>query len=124
MNIKRLLNTQLGQMFISIFLGIGLATLFRKVCKDKDCINFNGPVISEIEDKTYKYNDKCYKYDITPTICNEDKRILNIVEPKIEPMINPNNNTDTKSNISYNEQSPNNRYKKEYLENLQNFIGL
>ena len=103
MNVKRLLNTQLGQMFISIFLGIGLATLFRKVCKDKDCIIFNGPVISETENKIYKYDDKCYNYDITPTICNEEKRIINIVEPKIEP-------------LTQNDHINNDHY--------QNFIGL
>ena len=63
MNLQRLLHTELGQTFISILLGLGLASLFRKVCTDKNCIKFNGPVISNIEDKIFKHNDKCYKYE-------------------------------------------------------------
>ena len=51
MNFKRLLNTEIGRNLISIVLGIGLAALFRKVCKDKNCLVFNGPVIGEFENK-------------------------------------------------------------------------
>ena len=64
MNFKRLLNEPLGRILISILLGLGLATLFRKVCKDKNCIVFNGPVISEFDGKIYKHGDKCYKYSV------------------------------------------------------------
>jgi hypothetical protein len=78
MNFKRLLNTQIGIAFISILLGLGLATLFRKVCKDKNCIVFNGPVISDISGKTFKYGEKCYKYDINPTTCDKNKKIVDI----------------------------------------------
>ena len=74
MNFKRLLNTELGRIFISILLGLGLATLFRKVCTDKSCIVFHGPVISEIDDKIYKYGDKCYKYSGNSTTCDEKKK--------------------------------------------------
>ena len=58
MNFNRLLNTKLGVFFISIILGLGLATLFRKVCNDKSCIIFNGPIISDFEDKIYEYDAK------------------------------------------------------------------
>ena len=78
MNFKRLLNTQIGIAFISILLGLGLATLFRKVCKDKNCIVFNGPVISDISGKTFKYGEKCYKYEINPTTCDKNKKIVDI----------------------------------------------
>jgi hypothetical protein len=78
MNLKRLLNTGLGQFFISLLLGLGLATLFRKVCKDKNCITFNGPVISEIDGKIYKYGDKCYSYVYAPSSCDANKKIVDI----------------------------------------------
>jgi hypothetical protein len=78
MNLKRLLNTGLGQFFISLLLGLGLATLFRKVCKDKNCITFNGPVISEIDGKIYKYGDKCYSYVYAPSSCDASKKIVDI----------------------------------------------
>jgi hypothetical protein len=79
MNIKRLLNSDLGRVFISILLGLGLATLFRKVCKDKNCIKFSGPVIGDIEGKTYKYGDKCYTYTSNPTKCDDKKKVVDIL---------------------------------------------
>jgi len=78
MNFKRLLNTELGIFFISVLLGIGLATLFRKVCEGKNCIHFNGPVISEIDGKTYKYGENCYKYKLEATSCNPNKQTVEI----------------------------------------------
>ena len=78
MNIKRLLNSNMGRVFISILLGLGLATLFRKVCKDKNCIKFSGPVIGDIEGKTYKYGDKCYTYTSNPTKCDDTKKVVDI----------------------------------------------
>jgi hypothetical protein len=78
MNLKRLLNTGLGKFFISLLLGLGLATLFRKVCTDKNCITFNGPVISEIDGKIYKYGEKCYKYVYAPSSCDATKKIVDI----------------------------------------------
>ena len=84
MNFKRLLNTPLGQILISILLGLGLATLFRKVCNDKNCIVFNGPIISDIEDKTFKHGEKCYKYALNPDKCDTTKRIIDITNP-IQP---------------------------------------
>lgn len=81
-NIQRLLNTELGRFFISLLLGLGLASLFRKVCKDKNCITFNGPIINDIDGKIYKYGEKCYKYSLTPSTCNKNKRIIDISQPK------------------------------------------
>jgi hypothetical protein len=78
MNVKRLLNTESGIAFISVLLGLGLATLFRKVCTDKNCITFKGPVINEIRDHIYKHNDKCYRYDENPTSCDSTKKIIDI----------------------------------------------
>ena len=81
MNLKRLLTTPLGVMFISILLGLGLATLFRKACKGKECIEFNGPVISEIDGKIYKFDEECYKYKLESTRCDKNKKIVEIKDP-------------------------------------------
>ena len=78
MNFKRILNTDFGRIIISILLGLGLATLFKKVCTDKNCIIFNGPVISEVEGKTYKHDTSCYKYKMTPATCDKTKKIVDI----------------------------------------------
>lgn len=81
LNIKNLLNSETGHIIISVILGIGLATLFRKVCKDKNCIEFNGPVISEIDGSIYQFADTCYKYDLKTTKCDINKQIID-VKPK------------------------------------------
>jgi len=88
MNLKRLLNTDLGKFFISVLLGLGLATLFRKVCKDKNCIAFNGPVISEIDGKIYKYGEKCYKYEASAAKCDANKQVvdMNVNDAAVAPM--------------------------------------
>jgi hypothetical protein len=82
MNFKRLLNTQIGVIFISILLGLGLATIFRKACEGKNCINFNGPLISEINGKTYKYGEYCYKYKLTAAKCDPVKKTVDLASKK------------------------------------------
>jgi hypothetical protein len=81
-NFKRLLNTELGKIFISIFLGFGLACLFQHSCNEKNCIRFQGAVITEIDDKIYKHDEKCYKYVAQSTSCNSNKKIIDVSEPK------------------------------------------
>jgi len=78
MNFSRLLNSDAGKNIISVILGLGLASLFHKVCKDKDCIIFKGPIISEIDGKIFQHGDDCYKYDIMNVKCDDSKRILKI----------------------------------------------
>lgn len=85
MNFQRLLNTKLGQFFISVLLGLGLATLFRRACTEKNCIHFNGPVISDFDDKIYKHEGKCYKYSASSAKCNKKtKKILDITDGGID----------------------------------------
>ena len=80
MNFKRLLNTPFGQILLSIILGLGLASLFRKVCTDKNCIHFKGAAIKDIDGKTYMHDEKCYKYSAVPVKCNEKNKIVDIGE--------------------------------------------
>jgi hypothetical protein len=84
MNFKRLLYTDLGRIFISIILGLGLATLFRKVCTDKSCILFNGPIISDLEGKIYKHGEKCYKYSTRTDKCDTTKKQIDLMDKDTE----------------------------------------
>ena len=73
------MSTPLGKIFISILLGLGLATIFRSTCKEKNCIRFAGPVLNEIDGKIYKHGDKCFKYEVESSgKCDETKRVLDI----------------------------------------------
>lgn len=77
-----MLNTPLGQFLISVIMGLGLATMFRRVCDSKNCILFNGPVISEIDGKIYKYDEYCYKYELNAVKCNRAKKIVRLSNPE------------------------------------------
>ena len=57
MHLSKFLHTQSGKMLMSIILGFGLASLFRTVCKEKNCIIFTAPPTAEIDGKIYKYQD-------------------------------------------------------------------
>jgi hypothetical protein len=65
----KFIHTQTGKIIMSILLGFGLASLFRTVCKDKDCLIFHAPPLENIKDKIYKTGDKCYKYNPVATKC-------------------------------------------------------
>ena len=66
MNIKRLIHSEFGKVMIPILLGLGLATMFRKVCKDKNCVVFKAPAIKDIEGKTFRHNGQCFQYKHKP----------------------------------------------------------
>ena len=78
MNFKRLLNTSSGKIIISIMLGFGLATIFRKTCKDKNCLTFKGPILGDIDGKIYKHGEKCFKYSTNSMPCDKNKKIVDI----------------------------------------------
>jgi len=86
MNFKRLLYTDLGRIILSIILGLGLATLFRKICTDKSCLRFNGPIISDLEGKTYKHGDKCYKYSANTDKCDTTKKQVDLMSTESKDM--------------------------------------
>ena len=73
-NIKKFLHTTTGKYLMSIILGFGLASLFREVCRGKNCLIFHAPPLDEIEDKIYKHDNKCYKYKSVATNCKANKK--------------------------------------------------
>lgn len=75
-NFGRFIHTENGKIIMSILLGFGLASLFRAVCKDKDCIIFHAPPLEEIDGKIYKQDNKCYKYINKSTSCDKSKKII------------------------------------------------
>ena len=63
MQINRILHTDFGKKLISIILGLGIASLFRKVCNDRNWLVFKGPEIDIVDNKIFKQNGKCYKFN-------------------------------------------------------------
>ena len=78
MDLKRMLNSEQGKVLISILLGLGLASLFRKAIKLEDSFIFNGPILDEVEGKIFKQGDKCYKYESQNDKCKDTKKVVDI----------------------------------------------
>ena len=76
MYLKRLIYGAPGKIIIWIILGLGLATLFRKVCKDRDCIIFRAPDIKKIQNQIFKFEGKCYKFSEEIERCDSNKKIV------------------------------------------------
>ena len=76
--ISGLLNSETGKIIISIILGVGMATLFRRVCGESNCLVYKGVSNNEIKGKVFKFNDKCYSYNIKAVTCKDNGRILEI----------------------------------------------
>jgi hypothetical protein len=72
----KFVHTETGKLVMSILLGFGLASLFRSVCKGKDCIIFHAPPLEKIQDKVYKSGDKCYKFQAVASKCDKSKKIV------------------------------------------------
>ena len=72
----KFVHTKTGKYIMSVLLGFGLASLFRTVCKEKDCIIFHAPPLDQVKDKIFSYDNKCYKYVPTQTKCNTEKKII------------------------------------------------
>ena len=75
MHLERFIQTDAGKILMSIILGVGLATLFKVSCKDRNCLLLKAPPLNELKDKIYKVDDKCYKFKPTQTKCDASKEI-------------------------------------------------
>ena len=62
--------------FISVVLGVGLSCMFRRVCKERNCLVYKAPPLDKIEGKIYKYNNKCYKFTHKAQSCDPTKKIV------------------------------------------------
>jgi hypothetical protein len=76
LNIKRLIYTDIGRAIMSILLGLGLSTLFRKVCKKRSCLVFKAAPLNKIKNQIFRFNKKCYKFNPTIQKCDKSKKIV------------------------------------------------
>ena len=68
-NLIKTIHTPNGKLVISIILGIGLASLFRKICTGRNCIVFKAPDFNEVEKNIYSHNNKCYRFEKQSVSC-------------------------------------------------------
>jgi len=78
MHLEKFVNSSTGKIMMSILLGIGLATFFRAACKGKRCRLIGAPPMEEIDDQTYRFDDKCYKMEKNAIQCDKKKTTVRI----------------------------------------------
>lgn len=76
MKLRKFIQSHYGKLIISVILGFGLSTLFRKSCGDKKCMKFEGPPLDKIKDQVYEQDDKCYKFKANSVKCSSTKKIV------------------------------------------------
>jgi hypothetical protein len=64
----------------SFLLGVGIVViLFKPICKGSECTRLKAPSISELKDKVYNINEKCYIFTHETRQCPSDTK--DIIEP-------------------------------------------
>lgn len=76
MAFEKLFRTETGKTIMSMLLGLGLATLFRKGCVGRNCLEFIAPTLEDIQKKVYKYGDQCFKYEMEAIVCDKEKKTV------------------------------------------------
>jgi hypothetical protein len=72
------IHTKNGQYLISFILGMGMASLFRKICQDRNCLVFKAPDFDEVTKNVYTYGDKCYSFTKNSVACGKVEREISI----------------------------------------------
>ena len=64
-----------GGVVVSILLGLGLATIFQRVCKD-NCVIFKAPASAHVTEKVWVNEETCYKYTPKTVECEGKANIV------------------------------------------------
>lgn len=74
--VSQMLHTSYGRLVISVLLGLGLASLFKKTCNSKSCYKFVAPNVSEITSSVYSHGGSCYTFKPITVQCKNKESIL------------------------------------------------
>ena len=74
--IRRLIYSDVGRIFLSILLALGLATIFRRSCTSDDCIVRKVPSRYDMHDTVYKDDADCYRVKLRESECRGDVEYL------------------------------------------------
>lgn len=73
-NILNIMKTKQGSCVVSIILGIGIASLFRKSCESRNCMVFHAPPLDKVKSNVFKHDDKCYTFTEKSVQCNSTSK--------------------------------------------------
>ena len=68
--LKNIENKPFLKIVISIIWGLGLAAIFRRACKGRDCIIIKSPNVKTFEQGIYDFDNKCYTFKSKVTNCD------------------------------------------------------
>jgi hypothetical protein len=80
--IQKIIHSTVGKYIISILLGLGLASLFRKVCNDRSCLVFYAPPLEKVDQKVFEFDNECYTFKARGTACHKHKETVNFETKK------------------------------------------
>jgi hypothetical protein len=55
--------------FISFMMGIGIAAMFRPLCKGPDCVVMRGPPVQDVRNSVYQFGKRCVEFRPTTIEC-------------------------------------------------------
>ena len=78
---ENILSQKFGSLMISIVLGLGFASIFKRVCKN-NCIIYKVDNYKKIKNNIYEWNDNCYKYEKVDVECKNNNKYIKEEEDK------------------------------------------
>lgn len=75
-NLIAKLRTPAGSIVISIVLGLGLASIFKRRCTGDNCRVFKAPAVNKLRGKIFKKDNKCYEMKEQAATCNKSMKIF------------------------------------------------
>lgn len=67
--LKDIMSKDVGCILVSALLGLGLATMFHKVCVGRDCVIVKGPSVDYVTKHMWRHGQDCYKYKVNKVNC-------------------------------------------------------
>ena len=70
MHLQDFIRSSTSRVVFGVIMGLGLSSLFRKTCHGRSCMVFKAPDMEETKKFTFKYDGKCFTYNINSTNCD------------------------------------------------------
>ena len=73
MQLYDFIHSSASRVVFGIIMGLGLASLFRKTCHGRNCMVFKAPDMAETKKYTFKYDGKCFNYNVNSARCDDSR---------------------------------------------------
>ena len=73
MQLHDFIHSSASRVIFGIIMGLGLSSLFRKTCHGRNCMVFKAPDMEETKKMTFKYDGKCFAYNVNSAKCDDSR---------------------------------------------------